>query len=101
MRTFRDHAWPLCTERSPLTRARQDVWKKNGIEKEKAVGRWEARGELAWSWWQKEGNKARYGETKVWRLIESLAGLVRHIRYIRYIRYIHWPGWCAHATRLP
>lgn len=32
-----------------------------------------AKAEVAWTWWQ--ASKSRYENTKLWRLIESLAGL--------------------------
>ncbi|KAL1508788.1 hypothetical protein AB1Y20_004883 [Prymnesium parvum] len=35
----------------------------------------QARGQVAWNWWQIEGHKAEYEHTKFWRVIESLAGL--------------------------
>lgn len=35
----------------------------------------QSRGQVAWNWWQNEGHKTQYEHTKVWRVIESIAGL--------------------------
>jgi len=35
----------------------------------------QARGQVAWNWWHTEGHKSEYEDSKIWRVIESLAGL--------------------------
>ena len=64
----------------PVEGARQ-LWKALLPEWQRAgISKWtmdsadlDARAELAWSWWLK--HKDEYADTKVWRIIESLAGL--------------------------
>lgn len=49
----------------------KQVWNDKGVPAEEV----ETRGEIAWTWWQKMNNKERYQSSKIWRIVDSLAGL--------------------------
>ncbi|KAL3928483.1 MAG: hypothetical protein SGPRY_002369, partial [Prymnesium sp.] len=58
----------------------------------------QSRGQVAWNWWQNEGHKTQYEHTKVWRVIESIAGLKSAMLAVP--RHCEWKQQTAQAIAL-